>query len=242
MSSDAGYTQLQPTDTTDLANTIDFFIAQRLARARTMIVVKVMAVTPGAEGPVGTVNVQPAVNLVDGNAVYTPHGIINNVPYTRIQGGKNAFICDPQVGDMGWCAIADRDISSVKTNKGISNPGSLRVQNLADAVYIGGMLNDTPEQYFEFTDTGVKVADKNGNTLISGPTGWVFTGDVIVENLLISGQIEGGTSGSTFAGDIKTSGEVVAKSGSSNIQLSTHTHTQPIDSHGDTEAPTNAPS
>ncbi len=59
-------------------------------------------------------------------------------------------------------------------------------------------------------------------------------------NPQISGHIQSETGG-TYAGDLVTAGEVIAKSGVGQVGLSTHSHHQPADSHGDTEGPTAAP-
>jgi hypothetical protein len=43
------------------------------------------------------------------------------------------------------------------------------------------------------------------------------------------------------APSLRCTGEIIAKYNGDNIHLSTHTHGQPVDSHGDTEAETNKP-
>lgn len=153
-----GNGQMDPSDTSSDFTALSFVIQQALARVRTMIVVQVKSVTnDGGISPAGFVSVQPLVNMLDGAGISTPHGTIYNLPYTRIQGGTNAIIIDPQIGDIGWAAIADRDISAVKASKSVSNPGSFRRFDLADGVYIGGILNGTPVQHIQFTSTGITV-------------------------------------------------------------------------------------
>lgn len=152
----SGTGQQDPTDTSSEFNRQTFLINQLLGRTRTMQLVKVLAVTNAGEAaPVGFVDVQVMVNQLDGAGNATPHGTIYSIPYTRLQGGANAIILDPAVGDIGWMAVADRDISSVKTNKAQANPGSLRRFDLADGVYLGGILNPTPVQYVAFTSTAI---------------------------------------------------------------------------------------
>ena len=160
-------------------NTVDAFIQQALGRIGTVKLVKIKGVSEiGGLGPVGFVDVQPLINLVDGLLGNSQqHGTIFHLPYFRIQGGKNAVIADPAVGDIGFAVICDRDISSAKENKDVSNPGSFRRFDLADGIYIGGVLNDTPEQYVQFTSTGIKIADKNGNSITSSSAGWDVVGD-----------------------------------------------------------------
>src|SRR5262249_24754419 len=143
-----------------------FIVQQMLALARTAIPVKIVdATNTGGLSPVGFVDVMPLVNQVDGVGNQTPHGTVFGLPYLRLQGGSNAVIMDPQVGDIGIAVVADRDISAVKSSKGQANPGSRRRFSLADGIYIGGILNGTPKQYITFTSAGVKMADGNGNII-----------------------------------------------------------------------------
>jgi hypothetical protein len=149
------------------ANT--FLVWSILARVRTMQPCKVLAVTNnGGVSPVGFVTLQPLVNQLDGYGNATPHGPIYNVPYFRLQGGANAIILDPQVGDIGFAGFADRDISSVKANKGQANPGSKRQFSMADAVYMGGILNGTPTQYVQFNADGITINTPNNVTINAG--------------------------------------------------------------------------
>ena len=140
-------------------NVMDFIIHQRMARITTMKMVLVKSVSnAGGVSPVGTVSVSPIVTQQDGAGNTIPHGVIYNVPYIRLQGGTNAIIMDPQVGDIGWCGFCDRDHSNVLPNaaalqKGtILNvpPGTKRKYDLSDAIYLGGLLNGAPVQYIQF--------------------------------------------------------------------------------------------
>lgn len=136
-------------------NQIDFIVRSILAGMATATLVEVKSVTNAGEvAPVGSVDVQPMVAQVDARGQPMPHGTIFNVPYMRMQGGTNAVILDPKVGDIGICVFASRDISSVKVNKAPSNPGSRRQFGMSDALYVGGILNGTPTNYIRFKDNG----------------------------------------------------------------------------------------
>ncbi|MDE3023120.1 MAG: oxidoreductase [Pseudomonadota bacterium] len=149
-------------------NSYSFLVEQILNRANTATLVKVVSVTnSGGVSPVGFVDIQPLVNLLDGYGNAVPHGVVHHVPYHRLQGGANAIILDPQVGDIGIAIFADRDISSVKNNLSQSNPGSLRRFDMADAMYMGGFLNGTPSQYIEFSASGIKVNSPTKITCIA---------------------------------------------------------------------------
>lgn len=218
--SQSAYGYLEPADAASDYNYLLFVINSVLRRVRTIAMVQVINPPYGGSGvnPVGWLDAQPIVNMVDGVGNAAPHGTVYQLPYFRLQGGANAIICDPQVGDKGVALICDRDISSVKANRGQANPGSNRKFNLSDGLYLGGFLNGAPNQYVNFTPTGIVIADKNGNVISMQPGSIAITGNVTVTGSLIAG----------YGGDDQ-------------VGVQTHTHDQPNDSHGDTEAPTDAP-
>jgi phage baseplate assembly protein gpV len=152
-----------------------------MARAATATLVMVKAVHNAGElAPVGLIDVQPMVAQIDGAGKTTPHGIIHNIPYMRVQGGANAVIIDPVVGDIGLAVFASRDISSVKATKQPSGPGSRRRHSMADGLYIGGFLNAVPTQFIRFSGDGVEI--KSTTVTITGDVH--ITGDVQVDKTL----------------------------------------------------------
>jgi hypothetical protein len=139
-------------------NGIAFIVKQLLSRVGTSTIVKVTAVTnAGGLEPVGFVDVVPQVNQKDGAGNTVPHGTIHGLPYSRLQGGTDAVILDPKVGDLGIAVFASRDISSVKAGKKQANPGSHRRFDMADGMYVGGLLNGTPTQYVRFSADGITI-------------------------------------------------------------------------------------
>jgi len=186
----------QPSSGSSDHNATDFIARMIVGQLATATVVRVEAVDTAAV----TVDVLPLVGQVDGIGNVTPHGTIYGLPYVRVQGGTNAVIIDPVVGDLGLAVFASRDISSVKANRAPSAPGSARIMDWADGVYIGGVLNGTPLQYVEFTDTGVKVLSPTKITL-EAPA------------IELKGAVTG-TSTAAFVGNVTGAGK----------SLSTHTH------------------
>ena len=137
--------QMRETAGTSEFNSIAFLVQQMIGQTNTATVVQVKAVSNAGElSPVGTVDVQPLVHQVDGIGQTVPHGVIHGIPYFRLQGGANAVILDPQVGDLGICVFSSRDISHVKASKQASPPGSYRKYSMADGLYIGGILKHAP--------------------------------------------------------------------------------------------------
>ena len=232
---DEGYGQQNPPDSAGRFNGLNFIVDQVVSKLSTIKVVQVKSVDTASK----TVSVQPMVNMTDGNNKTSEHGEIFGIPYWGWQFGKNSFIADPVVGDIGVMACADRDISAVKSTKKIGPPGSDRQMSMSDGIYFGGILNSAPEQWIKFNEDGMELHDKNGNILKSNATGWEFTGKVKFNNEVtidddlivsqaakISGNLQlGGTmvsiSGGTYSGNIQTSGEVTAGT----IGLKTHHHT-----------------
>lgn len=151
-----GYARLT-SGNTELSR-VSFIVERILARVSTATLVTIQAVTnTGDASPVGFVDVQPLVAQLSGDGKATPHGTIYNIPYLRLQGGKNAIILDPHVGDIGICVFANRDISSVKATKKAGNPGSQRRFAMSDGLYLGGVLNGVPEQFLRFSGSGVEI-------------------------------------------------------------------------------------
>lgn len=150
--------QLRPSDQVGDFNRQRFVIDQALLRVQTALPVEVVAVTnDGGLSPVGFVDVVPLVNQIDGKGNPVPHATIYNLPYNRIQGGNNAIVIDPEVGDIGMAAFCSRDISKVKKTKSRANPGSFRSHSYSDGMYFGGFLNGTPTQYIQFSAAGIVV-------------------------------------------------------------------------------------
>lgn len=234
MADESGFSQQDPSDAATEYNAQTFVMRQLISEISTIKNVKVIAVNTAAK----TVDVRPMVNQVDGNNRATPHGTIYGIPYGPWQFGKNAIIADPAVGDKGIMGCADRDISAVKATKDIAPPGSNRKYNAADGIYLGGLLNDDPDQWVKFTDTGIEVHDKNSNTittssaginwhdandnaLISNAAGISINGVMfnrmgqVVGNLPVTGNFQLGGSfqalaGSVYAGNITITGTIQA--------------------------------
>jgi hypothetical protein len=194
--------------------------------------VTVQSVTnAGSVSPAGEVSVRILVNQIDRDGTSFPHGTIYAVPYFRLQGGANAIILDPVVGDIGIAVFADRDISSVKADKGQANPGSRRRFDPADALYIGGFLNKAPSQYVQFLPNGggVNVVSPMEVTITAPTITANASTEFVVNSPLIAlyGQIIGGTTGAdahALQGSISTTGDQLAGAGSANISQLAHQH------------------
>jgi Phage protein Gp138 N-terminal domain len=191
--SDGYYSSRTPGDGANETAEIRFIVQALLGRVRTTIPVRVMAVTnSGGVAPIGRVDVMPLVQQIDGSGSVTSHGTIYDAPYMRIQGGGNAVILDPSVGDIGLLAVCDRDISAVKASAGEAPPGSRRHHDLSDCVYLHSILSAAPTQYVRFSADGIEVKSPSLVRIIAPTTD-------IVGDLHVSGTI-------TSVGDVVGSG------------------------------------
>lgn len=210
---------------TNESSSLQFVIRRMLARVRTSTIVQVVAVyNDGDVTPVGVVDIQPLVQQTDSAGNVTSLAVVYGVPYMRVQGGTNAVILDPQVGDIGMAVFGDRDLSTVVATKKMGPPGSARQHNLSDALYIGGILNGTPQQYVQFTTSGITVLSPQAVT-IQAPT-ITLQGNVHTTGTL---QQDGAV---TANSTITATGEVKGKG----IPLSTHKHTG-VQTGGGTSGP-----
>lgn len=167
---------------------IAFIVEQLLGDVRTIVPCKVVAVTGGGAGAgPPKVDVLPLVKQMDGIGTATSHGNVLSLPVIRWKSGNGSIVIDPVVGDIGLAVIADRDISAVVVSGAESPPGSFRRFDLADGIYLGGILGPAPTQYVTFTSTGVKISDKNGNIIDMKSGSIAITGNVTVTGSVIAG-------------------------------------------------------
>lgn len=148
----------------------EFQMRQHTANVRTGTLVKIVAVHGGGVGAAPTVDVQVLVKQSDGVGNTSSHSTIYGIPATRNQGGANAIINDPVVGDVYHMAVADRDISSIKANSGAeSNPGSYRRHDLADGILGGAALNKAaPTTHINFNGGQIALTTTGNITLTDG--------------------------------------------------------------------------
>ena len=159
-----------------------YIINNLIANIHTMMPVKILSVTVPADSlaPIGRCEVLPLVQQIDGSNNVYPMGKIINVPYLRVQGGSNAIVIDPQVGDVGLCGFCERDISIVKRTGELSAPDTRRKYDINSAVYMFTMMSGTPTQYIHFKTSGIDIkttGDLNINGLIIKADGTLITKD-----------------------------------------------------------------
>ncbi|ELD0485758.1 oxidoreductase [Escherichia coli] len=153
-----------PTDVNSEINAQDFMLRQFLGRHAFITLGRVVAV----KGEF--MDARPMVMGVAADGSPVEHEVIYNIPAWRLQGGGNAVIMPPHVGDIGVLAICDRDISAVKATRQAAMPGSKRTHNYADAIWLGGVLNGAPVQFVAFDDNRIRIVSP-WKVEISAPEG-----------------------------------------------------------------------
>lgn len=210
----------------------EFVIARMLARVHTTQLVRVLAVRPAA-GKVGFVDVLPLVQEVDTARKVIEQAPIYNVPYVRYQGGPSAVVLDPAIGDIGLAAFAERDITSVKATTQQGPAATDRHHDMADGLYIGGVLNPEPTQYVRFQPaaggidihspasvniSAVSAVNISANTVtLTAPGGFVINAPTT-----LNGTLTGTATGAgayQFAGTLSAADVIVP-----NAALNTHVH------------------
>lgn len=193
----------------------------------TALPVEVTAVHGGGVAIIGTVDCKPLVKVMCASGQTAEYPELYNLPFMRYQGGANAVICDPQVGDIGIAVFASRDISAVKRARGAAPCGSLRRFSLSDGMYVGAILDGIPSQYIHFDTAGI--------TILS-PSKITFDAPEIVmdsPNIKVTGnftQTGGKGQHATFSGNISTvGGDIKADT----VSLKEHVH-RGVTSGGDT--------
>lgn len=186
-----------------------FLINAILSRIATATLVRVVGVTnAGTLDAVGFVDILPLVNQVDGNNNAVPHATIFKCPYFRLQGGADAIILDPKVGDIGIAIFADHDISSVTASRTRANPGSRRRFDMSDALYIGGVLNGIPQQFIRYSAEGIEVSSPTAIT-VRAPNVRVHASHSYAQDVDGYGQRITHTGGNNFQIDTYTDGAAI---------------------------------
>lgn len=199
-----------------------FKTQQLIRRIVTVDVVRVISVTSNGElAPAGRMSVQPLVNQLTGDGQSVPHGVISDILYGRLHGGRNAVILDPQPGDIGVCGFCRRDISAVKAARDIANPGSLREYDWADGIWLMSILDDDKpiEQYVRFASDMIEIVSPTKIRMQADTIELVGAVDQSGGTVSVATTLEAGT-------DVTGGG----------ISLKTHTHSG-VQTGGGTSGP-----
>lgn len=104
------------------------------------------------------VTVKPLIAQIDAdnNKIELPE--IFEIPYFRYSAGRTAVKLNPVAGDIGVLIVFKSDSSNIKTgNNSQILPNSFLNYPLYSGIYIGGMLNNDPENYIEIKDDSITI-------------------------------------------------------------------------------------
>jgi hypothetical protein len=205
-----------------------------------------------------TITAQPAVtvlvkNFPDANiqGVVTPDKtgvwvtlpLLVDVPVCFPNGGGYTLTFPITQGDEALVVFSARCLDSWWGTGGIQNPTELRSHDLSDGIAFVG-LRSTPRLLESISVTSTQLRSDDGLTVLDLTSGQItLTATNVVINstdttINATGTFAVNSPTSTFSGTVTAQGEGTFNGGHT---VSQHTHTQPADSHGDTEQPTNTP-
>lgn len=104
------------------------------------------------------VTVKPLIAQIDAdnNKIELPE--IFEIPYFRYSAGRTAVKLDPVAGDIGVLIIFKSDSNNIKTGDNSQIlPSSFLNYPMYSGIYIGGMLNNEPENYIEIKDDNITI-------------------------------------------------------------------------------------
>ena len=146
--------------------------------------VEVTAVQASGLDPVGFVSVRPLTLRAGADNNTIELGEVHNVPYFRLQGGKNAVVIDPEVGDIGFCGVCSRDTSLVKRVRKLAAQNVYRVSDISDSFFFGGWSAQVAEQYIWFNGNEI-VIKANSKITLDAPE-VVATGKITATGIIES--------------------------------------------------------
>lgn len=160
-------------------NSLIFIIRQQLLGLNTAEIVRVETINED-----NTLDVLPLLNLADAQGTFQNSSVIFNIPYIKIQGGKNLIDIKPEVGDIGIVIYCQRDISNILTSKIQSNPASNRSYSCSDGIYIASImsLNQQPENFIKVNAAGINITSKTNVTINA-------TGATVNCDMTVNGKI-----------------------------------------------------
>ena len=191
----------------------------------TCIPVKVESCTkPSTGGAAGYVSCTPLVMQrgADGNSLMSVE--LPQLPFMRLQCGNCAIVADPQEGDIGLAVFAQQDCSNV--SQGGSSPvqaGSFRCFDMADGFYIGGFLNNAPENWIEFDTEGNISVHATEQITLDAP-------QIVLKGAITMQSQSGGNTSASISGEMAVSQNVTI----GDLSMNSHTHTCP---DGETSGP-----
>lgn len=160
------YATTDPADWADGGAQAVRLVRQMLQAVHTAIPVKVVSCTNnGGLAPIGRLTAIPMIEAVSDLGQASARAKLVDLPYLRIQAGANGIVMDPQEGDIGIAVFSEKDISGMLEAQGAAAPGSARVFDMADGIYLYSILGAAPTQFVQFSEDGIAITSPTKITL-----------------------------------------------------------------------------
>lgn len=163
---------IDPANNGTLAGTMRFAFNKLLQSTDGMLPASVIAYNRTTN----RVQVQILIELVTTNGQRVPRPQIASIPVLVLGGGGYMLSFPLNVGDLGWVAANDRDISLFLQSYTQSPPNTGRVKSFSDALFIPDVMRgytvgagDGANALLQSTDGTVKITLGTGKITISAP-------------------------------------------------------------------------
>lgn len=165
------------------------------------------------------VTVQPMIQIIDTDGNHISRAQQTNMPVLLMGGGDFLLSFNLPAGSLGWIKSSDRDLSLFLREYQESPPNTYRLHSFEDGLFIPDVM--TGVTFASEDSAALVIQNKSGTVRISLNDDRIKLTAPLVD----------------IAGNLNVSGTIVNGS----INLTTHNHTQPIDSGGNVEQPTSTP-
>lgn len=164
-------------------------------------IVKIIAVY--GEVPNLKVDILPLVTRTTNTGEPIPNVAVYGATVFRLQRGNSAVIMNPVVGDIGIAMYCDKDSDNARRDRVSGAPNTTRCHSRIDALYMGGLLNQQPDQFIEFADSAINITSPNPVNVTCSKATIIAPGGVNVDS-----------PNSHFTGNVTADGNITDNAGS----------------------------
>jgi hypothetical protein len=181
-----------------------------------------------------TVHAQPTIKLKrikpDGSAEWVEIPTLEDMPILYPGGGGTTVTMPMAEGDEGLAVFSSRSIDKWWQQGGVQEQTDARMHDLSDGFIIPGFRSQPRRlKNVSASEWQLRTDEENPTQMVS------FNPQTKKVSIKSPNPVD------IDAPSLRCTGEVIAKYNSDNIHLTTHTHAQPNDIHGDTEQETIKP-
>lgn len=190
------------TEADSLLSNLELFIAGK------HFIEIVMVTAVYGKAPNLKVDFLPLVTRTTNTGAPIPNAQVYGASVWRLQRGSSAIIMDPVAGDIGIALYCDKDSDNARRDRISGAPNTTRCHSRIDALYLGGLLNQQPDQFIEFADSAINITSPNPVNVTCSKAAIIAPGGVTVES-----------PNSHFTGNITADGNITDNAGSQSSSL-----------------------